>query len=84
MNAYLVLVTWPDKSEGLLFPRPGHVPIADSMEMGQTDFDTARKHLHVFAAQNPKRFIGATIRLVEFQRGTTLLEYELKGGQPTG
>ncbi len=71
MTAYLVLITWPDGTEGLLFPRPGNVQIATTLEMGQNDFETAKTHLREYwdaMAGNPDmqaKVQGAMIRLVK-------------------
>lgn len=57
MNAYLCLVTWPNGVEGLLFPRPGNVPVASTPEDGQKDFDTAKKDLGEYAADLELRLL---------------------------
>lgn len=82
-KAFLVLVTWPDGREGLLFPRPGHVPIATTKEQGEEDFKTAVNHmeeyifmLHPMAEELMANCRGATLRLVEFQRSRTLKAYQ--------
>jgi hypothetical protein len=68
-NAYLVLITWSDGTEGLLFPRPGNVPICTTEEQGLKDFETAVEHLKQIAStsSNP-RFRDAKVRLVRFTR----------------
>lgn len=83
MTAYLVLVTWPDGSEGLLFPRPGNVQMAITPFEGEQEFETAKQHMKEYwkklqdvPAQRVK-IEGATIRLVEFERGATLQEFKL-------
>jgi hypothetical protein len=73
------LVTWPNGTEGLLFPRPGNVPVADTLEKGQKDFDKAKRDLleyaaHVDASVKTK---GTAIRLIQFQRGPVLQEFVL-------
>jgi hypothetical protein len=76
MKAYLVLVTWANGTEGLLFPRPGNVPVASTPKEGKKDFETAKEHLTHFLEQQEefdspmKKPI--TIRLVEFERGQVL------------
>jgi len=79
MKAYLCLITWPDGTEGLLFPRPGNVPIADSFEKGEQDFIKARQDLIDYARtrsthKQAESIYGTTIRLVEFERKTVLME----------
>jgi hypothetical protein len=66
-EAYFCLVTWPDGTEGLLFPRPGNVPINTTLEEGLKDFETAREHLDRFIPKTPK-LAGTTMRLVKFER----------------
>lgn len=80
-DAFLVIVTWPDGTEGLLFPRPGNVPIADTLEQGHLDFETARQHLREFSksvAGHPElehKAQGATVRLIHFQLVKVLNAY---------
>lgn len=66
-EAYFCLVTWPDGTEGLLFPRPGNVPINTTLEAGLKDFEIAREHLERFVPKNPK-LAGTKVNLVKFQR----------------
>jgi hypothetical protein len=66
-EAYFCLVTWPDGKEGLLFPRPGNVPVCKTKEEGMADFNTAVKDLEQFVAFNPK-FASTKINLVRFER----------------
>ncbi len=79
MKAYLVLVTWADGTEGLLFPRPGNVPVANTPELGRADFATAKEHLveyvmsHIADAKTP-----ITIRLIEFERGAELAQFSIE------
>lgn len=68
LNAYLVIITWPNGTEGLLFPRPGNVPIADTEEKGKADFETAKQHLLEYGRVNAKAVKGAMIRLVHFEQ----------------
>lgn len=79
-DAYLCLVTWPNGTEGLLFPRPGNVPLAATLEMGEKDFETACVHLHAYIANAPpvlrEKVLGATIRLVKFERKEVLKEFK--------
>jgi len=90
MTAYLVIVTWPDGTEGLLFPRPGNVPLADTEWKGMLDFEKAKKDLldyyefekdHHPERQRPEPWFrtvkGATIRLVKFERLETVEEFTL-------
>jgi hypothetical protein len=78
MKAYLVLITWPDGTEGLLFPRPGNVPVADTEEKGVHDFHLAAQHLREYGLAFPwSEKVGCTIRLVEFERGPTLREFKM-------
>lgn len=90
-EAFLVLVTWPDGTEGLLFPRPGNVPIADTVEKGLEDFNTARQHLDEYITQvkeaiaagvavDPKsrEMMRSTLRLIKFERGEVLHEHKAK------
>jgi len=77
MKAYLVLVTWPDGTEGLLFPRPGNVPIATTEEQGLQDLGKAHRDLMEFLAapgSEPNWTGPVTLRLVVFERGETLAE----------
>jgi hypothetical protein len=78
-HAYLVLITWPDGKEGLLFPRPGNVPVAATVEAGKADFAIALNHLDAYGesrgnAPGGASLKGTVIRLVEFQRGAVLSE----------
>lgn len=68
-KAFLCLVTWPDGSSGLLFPRPGNVPIATTREAGEADFETACLHLKQYC-QGHKARRPISVRLVEFHRIT--------------
>jgi hypothetical protein len=52
-DQFLCIITWPDGTEGLLFPRPGNVPIADTQELGESDFETACQHLKEYYIPNP-------------------------------
>lgn len=70
--AYLCLVTWPNGTTGLLFPRPGNVPIADTEEQGRKDMHTACKHMKEFADAAEKagegwKLKGSKIQLVKYQ-----------------
>jgi hypothetical protein len=80
-DAYFCLVTWPNGTEGLLFPRPGNVPINTTLEDGTNDFEIAKKHLaeHVFS--NPK-FEGTKIRLVKFARLEVVKEFPEPAPEP--
>src|SRR5438105_5039821 len=49
-EAYLVLITWPDGKEGLLFPKPGNVPLNCMRQDGIEDFEIAVQHLKHMAA----------------------------------
>ena len=73
-NAYLVLVTWPDGSEGLLFPRPGNVPINTTEEQGLQDYAIAVDHLNEFIRER-KEFANCKVRLVRFTRHEVVKEY---------
>jgi hypothetical protein len=76
MDAFLILVTWPDGREGLLFPRPGNVAVAATVEAGEQDFEIARRHLNEYAKR--VRGLGTTtIRLIRFERHETLKEFNL-------
>ena len=75
-EAYLVLIKWPNGVEGLLFPRPGNVQIADTLEMGNTDFAKARNDLVEFVNAD-SRYKGTTLRLIKFERQETLKEYTI-------
>jgi hypothetical protein len=87
VKAYLVLITWPNGKEGLLFPRPGNVAVAATPEQGESDFKKAHHDLLEYAEQaggvGPSlrnRFTslkGTTIRLIEFERGPVLKEFKL-------
>ena len=82
MKAYLVLVTWANGTEGLLFPRPGNVPVASTLQEGNKDFQTAKEHLTHFLEQQeeldaPMRK-PITIRLVEFERGQCLAVHSVQ------
>ncbi len=61
---YLNLVTWPDGTEGLLFPRPGNVPLSTTPEAGESDFNIARTHLMTYVLRHPE-FKGTSVSLVE-------------------
>ena len=76
MTAYLCLVTWPDGTEGLLFPRPGNVPIAQTPAQGLKDYDTACEHLREFAKLRPE-LKDAKVRLVLFQSVGLIAEFSL-------
>jgi len=76
-TAYLCIVTWPNGTEGLLFPRPGNVAIADTEEQGRTDFAIAVQHLKQYQ-EDPDRsrpLIGLKLRLVKFQRLEVIAEH---------
>jgi hypothetical protein len=73
-EAYFCLVTWPDGTEGLLFPRPGNVPINTTLEDGLKDFATAKEHLDRFVPTTPK-LAGTTMRLVKFERVEVVKSY---------
>lgn len=73
-DAYLCLVTWPDGKEGLLFPKPGNVPINTTLEEGRRDFETVLRDLEQFVAFNPK-FAGTKVKLVRFQRMEIVKEF---------
>ena len=75
-EAYLCLVTWPDGVEGLLFPRPGNVPIASTLIQGMADFTIARKHLDEFTLKKPN-FKGTSVRLVRLREVETLTTYKV-------
>lgn len=77
MKAYLCLVTWPDGTEGLLFPRPGNVPVANTEEQGLNDFGIAKKHLLEWGITRPG-LDGTVVRLIEFERGKILQEFALR------
>jgi hypothetical protein len=77
MNVYLVLITWPNGTEGLLFPLPGNVAVADTPEQGERDFEKAKHDLLEYAKAG-RSLKGTTIRLLEFERGPTLKEFTLK------
>jgi hypothetical protein len=66
-EAYFCLVTWPDGKEGLLFPRPGNVPINTTIEDGTKDFDKAVADLKAWISGNPQ-FKDTKVSLVKFQR----------------
>lgn len=77
MNAYLVLVTWPDGRVGLLFPRPGNVAVADTVAQGEAAFLTAKQDLLDCARLTPE-LAGTTIRLIRFARMETLREFKFE------
>lgn len=79
-NVYLCIVTWPDGREGLLFPRPGNVEIADTEARGQADFGIAKQHLKAYAQMAADhgedwKLQGLSVRLVKFQTLETLAEH---------
>ncbi len=87
-DVYLVLVKWPNSTEGLIFPRPGNVPLADTYAKGRADFDKAVADLNAFLdlpeMMEPfgdKAMVdcvkGATLRLVRFKRCETLMSYRM-------
>lgn len=73
-EAYFCLVTWPDGREGLLFPRPGNVPINTTLEDGLKDFEIASKHLDEYIPTHSS-FAGTTVRLVKFLRQEVVKEH---------
>ena len=80
--AYLVLVTWPDGTEGLLFPRPGNVPIADTEDKGVKDFEIAVEHLTDYTGRlgraKPKQSLaGTALRLIQFRRIAIIKEHKI-------
>jgi uncharacterized protein with PIN domain len=81
-DAYLVLVTWPDGSEGLLFPRPGNVPINTTQEQGLQDYAIAVDHLNEFIRER-KEFANCKVRLVRFTRHEVVKEYPEPKPQPS-
>lgn len=74
-QAYLVLVTWPDGTEGLLFPRPGNVPINTTVEQGMQDYAIAVDHLNEWLESNPSFKEKTKVRLVRFTRHEAIKEY---------
>jgi len=74
MDAYLCIVKWPDGTEGLLFPRPGNVPIADTLGKGMSDFAVAKAHLQEYVNGKPD-FHGTQVRLVMFGEVETLTQF---------
>jgi hypothetical protein len=74
-DAYFCLITWPNGTEGLLFPRPGNVPVCTTREKGLSDYATALEHLHKLAKMNPVLANGVTIRLVQFERKDAIMEF---------
>ena len=79
--AFLVLVTWPNGTEGLLFPRPGNVPLATSQERGFKDFRKAKKDLvecveEGSTLESGETLEGTSIRLVMLERGAVLSEFK--------
>ena len=77
MKAYLVLITWPDGTEGLLFPRPGNVQIAATESQGDKDFKKAKADLIEYAPHSKKSLAGSVVRLIEFERGAELRRFTL-------
>lgn len=73
-DAYFALVTWPNGTEGLLFPRPGNVPINTTLEDGTKDFDKAVADLKAWVSGNPQ-FKGTKVKLVRFQRMEVVKEF---------
>jgi hypothetical protein len=73
-DAYFALVTWPDGKEGLLFPRPGNVPINTTLEDGTRDFDKAVADLKAWVSGNPQ-FKGTKVKLVRFERMEVVKEF---------
>ncbi len=73
-DAYFALVTWPDGKEGLLFPRPGNVPINTTLEDGTKDFNKAVADLKAWVSGNPQ-FQGTKVKLVRFQRMEVVKEF---------
>lgn len=80
-DAYFCLVTWPDGREGLLFPRPGNVPINKTKEDGLRDLGIAVRDFEQFVALNPK-FVGTKIRLTRFVRMEVVQEYPASSVPP--
>ena len=76
MDAYLCIVTWPDGTEGLLFPRPGNVPLAQTPEQGLKDYDSACEHMREFAKVRPD-LKDATIHLVLFKSVAMIAKFSL-------
>jgi len=86
-TAFFVLITWPNGTEGLLFPRPGNVPVADTQDKGMMDFGTAKEHLEQyqeltrskrpFSPSNAEDLKGTVIRLIKFERQEVVHEFTL-------
>jgi hypothetical protein len=81
-HVYLVLVTWLEGNEGLIFPRPGNVPVAVTKEQGLKDFEKAKRDLvdcmvDGDVRENGESMAGTTIRLVELERGAVLQEFKV-------
>jgi hypothetical protein len=80
-SAYLVLITWPDGTEGLLFPWPGNVPLASTLDQGNCGFEKAKHDLQDYVEgirQTGRDTEGAIIRLFRFTRGEMLREFTVK------
>lgn len=73
-EAYFCLVTWPNGTEGLLFPRPGNVPINTTLEDGAKDYEIAVADLKAWIGGNPQ-FQGTKVKLVRFQRMEVVKEF---------
>lgn len=73
-EAYLVLITWPDGTTGLLFPRPGNVPLNTTKEDGLKDFATTVDHLNEFIRER-EEFASTLVQLVRFIQQEVVKEY---------
>lgn len=76
-NAYLCLVTWPDGTVGLLFPRPGNVPLDTTEQQGRQNFAIACTHLKQHGEMMKEhgdgwKVDGIKIDLVAFHRLATI------------
>lgn len=78
MKAYLVIITWPNGVEGLLFPRPGNVAIADTEEKGKADFEKAKQDLLEYDAAARARgkppMTGTKVSLVCFEQAGPVIK----------
>jgi hypothetical protein len=52
----------------LLFPRPGNVQLARTIEEGMRDFHKAREDLKEMHAERPRLVAGAEVRLFRFEQ----------------
>lgn len=79
-EVFLVVCTWPDGMQTLLFPKPGRKPICQSPNLAIDDFDTAVEHLKQYheashQALREQYTIGCKLELVVFNAVAVIKEF---------